>query len=165
MIKEKTFEESWDDWFEDAEDTLPLDKLEFIKSVYKDGYYDGKNDRNHHELMKKLYELEEKIDTKAKKKPRKEIKKKAKKKRPAYAKRMTDKELAQARRSSTTGSKLLYNVVKEQAKRALLVNNDLKSAENGYPKEIKKRICDYDESDEVACDPESNGKNDWPLKD
>lgn len=58
--------------------------------------------------------------------------------------RRTDRELAQLRRSSNTGSDLLWRVANEQRRRGLLkTSNDLCGM--GYPAEIAKRISDYPE--------------------
>ena len=54
--------------------------------------------------------------------------------------KLTDKELAQIRRSIKTGSKLLAKIVQEQLRRGLL---KIESNKHGYPAEIKKNISDY----------------------
>ena len=60
-----------------------------------------------------------------------------------YPSKLTDKELAQVRRSSCTGSNLLCKVIKEQEKRGLL-KYPMGRGCSGYPPEKKKLIRDYD---------------------
>lgn len=60
-VQNDKFEESWNNWFQDNKDRFPEDKLEFIKTVYKDGFIDGKNSAEHTVLMQKLDELSNKI--------------------------------------------------------------------------------------------------------
>lgn len=65
---------------------------------------------------------------------------------------VTDRELAQLRRSSRTGSTLLYEVCSEQWRRGLLVTpkgcsvSDGPSIGMGYWREEKSRISDYPEN-------------------
>lgn len=55
---------------------------------------------------------------------------------------MTNKQLAQMRRSSLTNSNMLASVVSEQRRRGLLV---AEWAGAGYEPELKKKVSDYDD--------------------
>lgn len=55
--------------------------------------------------------------------------------------KVSDKQLAQLRRSSRTGANLLRRVVIEQQNRGLLKSPYVGM---GYPLEIKRRISDYE---------------------
>ena len=57
--------------------------------------------------------------------------------------KLSNKQLAQLRRSSRTGSNLLKRVVMEQQNRGLLKYEY--EVSKGYPPEIKKRISDYED--------------------
>jgi len=65
---------------------------------------------------------------------------------------VTDRELAQIRRSNRTGSNLLYSAVYEQWRRELLTPPmgkryiDGPRSVNGYWRETKKRVSDYPEN-------------------
>lgn len=65
---------------------------------------------------------------------------------------VTDRELAQIRRSSRGGAQLLYSAVYEQWRRELLTPPkgeryiDGPSSVNGYWRETKSRISDYPEN-------------------
>jgi hypothetical protein len=57
--------------------------------------------------------------------------------------KLSNKQLAQLRRSSRTGSNLLARVVAEQQNRGLL--KSVYRPPGGYPPEINKRISDYED--------------------